>query len=77
VGENDGATSLACVSDGEEAELRNVKAAIDAIGGDQIFVPSLLGDARFVDYHDPVGILNRSQAVRDDERGPAHRKLGE
>ena len=45
-------------SDDERAELRSVETAVDATGGDQLVVAAFLGDTRFVDHDDAVGMLD-------------------
>src|SRR5215207_9946431 len=46
-------------SDDQRPELRSVETSIDTAGGDQLVVATFLGDARFVDHHDAVGMLDR------------------
>jgi len=42
---------------------------VDTAAADQLLVGALLADAALGHHHDPVGVLDRRQPVRDDQRG--------
>ena len=52
-----------------------MKTLVDPPRCDQFLMASLLRNARLIYDHDPVRMLNRRQTMRDDKRGPTHRKL--
>src|SRR3989337_329922 len=53
------------------AVLQLVELRVDATAGQQLLVPSLLHDMPLVQHDDAVHVLDRGEAVRDDDRGPA------
>ena len=63
----------ASVSDNERAELRGVETEVDAAGGDQFVVAAFLGDARFIDHHDAVGVLDGGPGDAAAARAPLPR----
>src|SRR5690348_10302262 len=52
------------------SELKIVKSPIESVSRVQLGVGASLHDAPFLQDHDLVGMLDRRQAVRDDEHGP-------
>ena len=51
-------------------ELRPVELGVEAVGGQQLGVPSLLHDAAVGHHQDHVGFPHRRQPVGDDQGGP-------
>ena len=60
-----------------DAELRLVQPPINSSRCDQFMMSALLGNTRFVDHDDAIGVANRGQSMGDDERRSSLRKLGE
>jgi hypothetical protein len=58
-------------------ELRLVQPAVDTAAADQLLMGALLADAALGHHHDPVGVLDRRQAVGDDQCGAACGQLGQ
>ena len=50
--------------------LQLVQTVINSTLRKQFLVSTLFAQPAFVKYQDPVGVLNRAQAMRDDQRGP-------
>ena len=56
--------------------LRLVEAVVRALGGEQLRVRAVLDDLAVIDVEDLVRVLDRRQAVRDDEaRAPLEQML--
>ena len=72
----DGSVSFEASLARREAELRFMEASVNAFVEHQLVVPTLFRDTSLVDDHDPVGVLDRRQAVGDDEGRAAHGQLG-
>src|SRR5688572_18682692 len=62
---------------GIRCELGGVQALIEAVDADQLLVGALFDDASFIDDDDAVGVLDRGEAVGDDEGGAALGQLGQ
>jgi hypothetical protein len=56
--------------------LRFMQASVDPGGRQQFVMAALLGHAGLVHDDDPVGVLNRRQAMRDYQRRAAHGEIG-
>ena len=57
-------------------ELHTVVARVRPVLGEKLLVRATLGDLAVLHGHDLVGVLDGGEAVRDDQRRPALRKLG-
>src|SRR3989338_3297771 len=56
---------------GLNPELQLVEALIGAVLVHQFFMTAYLRDPALVQHDDPVSVLDRGEAVRDDQNGPA------
>ena len=71
------ATRYSRSSVGRPADLRAVQLGVEAAAGQQFAVRAALDDPSVVDHEDAIGVDDRRQAVRDDDRGSAAQDLVE